>query len=199
MVGTSGSGKSELFKILVHSFVTDPHYGSVVVLDPADEFAGEVAEWKEFIESDRLVYIKPDLEPGMSPVINPFEISGVRPGDFSTEALKVKRVVADQLVLGLERLLSDAGVGSRLTLPMRAMLRPCVLALLDREGATLRDLATFMRDQQNGELVAFGRSLTHHSQAARFFVEGFYDDANKQTKDAIYSDRPACPTLGGWA
>lgn len=191
VLGTPGSGKSELFKILVHSFVSDPHYGSVVVLDPSNAFAGEVAEWKEFIASDRLVYLKPDLELGLSPVINPFEIYRVKPGDYSLKALKTKRVVADQLVEGLERLVSDAGQGSSLTLPMRALLRPCILALLDREGvdgeaSTLRDLATFMLDKQNGKLVAFGRSLTHHSQAARYFAEGFYDGANAQTKYSIY-------------
>ena len=76
-------------------------------------------------------------------------------------------MVADQLVQGLERLLSDAGLGSRLTLPMRSMLRPCVLALLDREGSTLRDLATFMRDEQNGELVAFGRLCNLKAAQAR--------------------------------
>ena len=186
VLGTSGSGKTELLKILIHALVTDPSLGSVVVLDPHGDFVGQVARWREFLESDRLIYVRPKLVRGTSPTINPFEISGVDPSDYSLEALETKQVVAQELVTGFERIIADGGPGSTLTLPMRVVLTPCVLALLDRPGSTLVDLQRFMRDEKNEDLVAFGRALSHQPHVAAYFAEGFHDEGTKTTKLSIY-------------
>jgi hypothetical protein len=48
-----------------------------MVIDPAGDFAQQIATWQENADNERLIYIGHDLELGMTPTINPFEIAGV--------------------------------------------------------------------------------------------------------------------------
>lgn len=193
VLGATRSGKTELVKLLIHSFVrTKPTYGAVVVLDPASDFVRQVARWREFAGTDQLIYFRPNAIMGMSPVINPFKISGVEVRDYSPATLEIKDVVSEELIEGFQRVIADSGGGSQLTLPMETLLKPTVMALLDYPGlppdfpgATLRDLATFMNDNINGDLVNFAKSLTHHKGMADFFEHEFGLGVNTPTKDAI--------------
>lgn len=178
ILGTPGSGKSELLKLLIHTYVTNKRYGSVVVLDATSELVSQVAHWKEFNASNRLVYVRPTLARGMSPTINPFQISGVEAGDYSEEALNVKRVVAQELVEALLRIVSVASG------PMRTVLRNCVLVLLDKPGATLKDLHALVHDDP--ELMAFASGLRHHEHISEYFCkERFGNATNRGTKEAV--------------
>ena len=182
VLGTPGSGKSELLKLLIHTYITHTHYGSVVVIDPTSDFATQIAHWKEFNTSDRLVYIKPTFAKGLAPVINPFEIYGIEATDYSEEALNVKRVVAQELTEALGYIVGD------LSGPMANVLRNCILVLLDKEGATIEDLHDFMSRDSNHELVEYAQSLTHHERLPGYFSgkdSGFNIPANKVTKDAV--------------
>ena len=185
VLGTTRSGKTELLKLAIHTIVKNPRHGSAVVLDPNGDFAQEIAQWRDFVGTDRLIYIKPNLARGMTPVLNPFEIHDVEADDYSEEALGIKEIVADQLVEGLQMLIAGGGAGSSITLPMHAILSPCVLALLNRPGSTLRDLRRFMNDDDNHDLVAFGRQLPGYEDTRNFFVEGGIAQANVLTKQAI--------------
>jgi len=186
ILGTPGSGKSELLKLLIHTYVTHSNYGSVVVVDPTSDFVTQIARWQEFNTSNRLVYIRPTLAKGMSPVLNPFELHGVEATDYSEEALNIKRVVAQELVEALGHIVSETG--SRLSGPMTTILTNCVLVLLDRKDATLVDLANFMKKDKCEELIAFARSLSHHEYLTEYFSSsesGFGVKINQVTKDAI--------------
>lgn len=183
ILGTPGSGKSELLKLLVHTYVTHKQYGSVVVIDPSSDFVKQIARWKEFNTTNRLIYIRPTLAKGMSPVINPFEIDGVEATDYSEEAINVKRVVAQELVEALGRIIAEGG---SLTPHMKTILTNCVLTLLDKEDSTLKDLSRFMRN--DSELIAFACKLNHHEYMADYFQSkesGFFAKGNPMTKDAI--------------
>ena len=197
VIATTGGGKSELLKVLIHSYVTGDA-AAVVVIDPAGEFVEQIARWQEFVGSDKLVYIKHELAQGMTPTINPFQISGIEASDTSPKALSAKRVVAQQLLSGIQEIIAG-GMGSTLTTPMRALVRPCILALLDREGSTLRDLQRFMDGNNNSDLVAFGASLTHYDDVQRFFQDAFNGKQYGPTKAAIYTKLQDLFTSGVFA
>jgi hypothetical protein len=178
LVAASGAGKSELLKKFIHSYYAHPTYCSVMVIDPAGDFAQEIAHWQENIDNERFIYVAPDLDLGMTPTINPFEIADISASDASPPALAVKKVVAQQLLEGLEEVISE-GEGGELSKNMKTILLPCILTLLDKEGATLRDLQRFMNDEKNRDLVEFGRTRRHYPETRDFFLDSFLPPKDK--------------------
>jgi hypothetical protein len=174
IVAATGQGKSELLKSLIYTYVTLPNSAAVVVIDPAGDMVEQIAHWPEFVGNDRLVYVHPRLATELTPTINPFAFSSIDPNDTSQAAVDTKRVLAQQLLSAFEEVIAG-GQGSHITLNMSTLLMPCILTLLDYEGATLRELQRFMDDERNGDLVAFGASRAHHPDVARFFAEDFSD------------------------
>jgi hypothetical protein len=91
IIGTTGSGKTELMKLFIHSYVSQPRSAAVVVLDPAGDFAKEICAWPEFNVRSRLIYLRHDLQSGMVPVLNPFELAGTDPLDTSRKGRSALR------------------------------------------------------------------------------------------------------------
>lgn len=183
--GTTGTGKTELFKTLIYSYVSQPTVAAVVVIDPAGDMVDQIAHWPEFVGNHRLAYLNPTLARGMTFCINPFET--VWTNSTSDEAVYAKRVLALQLIAAFQEVLGS-GIGSELSLNMRSLLKPCVLALMDWPGATFHDLQDFMSldDSRNRELVRFAQTRTHYKGVAEFFTSEFRN--NKRfgvTKNSI--------------
>lgn len=186
LVGATGYGKTELLKALIHSYVTEPS-AAVVVIDPAGDFVQQLARWPEFVGSDRLVYFHPTLGRGVTPTINPLQTPFA--SDTSEKAVRAKQVIAQQLLAAFEQVIAG-GLGSAVSLPMRALLMPCILTLLDRPGSTLLDLYRFMDDGGNLDLIEFGASRRHYPAVASFFhagtrERGFRDKRFNITKGSI--------------
>lgn len=184
IVGGSGSGKSELMKSIIHSYATGDQ-SSVVVLDPNGDFAGQIARWHEFINNPRLVYLEYNLELGHSFTINPFEVSGLDPTDRSKEAIATRIVVADQLQDAFVQIVAGGSGGDEFSTNMKALLMPCITALLEKPGATILDLQRFMNDEDNDDLLAFAKSLTHYKNNVVFFETEFLDKSYSPTKKAV--------------
>jgi hypothetical protein len=170
IVGTTRSGKTELMKLLIHETFTKPDCGAIVVIDPHGEFAAQIARWPEHNTSDRLIYIDPYLDEGMTPTLNPFELAN--------SSRQAKQIAAQQILATFEELLAGR-TGGELSVNMHAVLMPCLLALLDRPGSTLADLRRFMRAEENSDLVAFARERIENFEAE--FVPPHY----AVTKNAI--------------
>ena len=185
LCGATGSGKTELLKLFIHSYIVNDPDTALVIIEPTGKLSTEVAKFKENFRSDRLIYVTYDS--GRAPCINPLHISGVSPSDTTTAALDKKATVADELVGVLGEMISEAGV--QFTIHMETALRRCLLVLLDKKDATLRDLVHFMNDAENDELVQFALTRTHDKDGISYFKTKFKSREAQiaQTKSSLYS------------
>lgn len=178
IVGGTGSGKSELMKSLVHAYTTGQVQSAAVIIDPHGDLTRQIAEWREFENSDRLAYLEPRLdETGQqSFTINPLQTDpAMTPQD--------REVMAQQITGAFEELLKGSG-GAALSVNMRAVLMPCLLTLLDAGDKTLVDLQTFLNDDHNEQLVALGKASPRKA-IARFFEREFHDRNFTITKQSL--------------
>lgn len=176
ITGGSGSGKSELIKILVHAYLQRKDYCTTIVLDPHGDLSQEIAEWKECYSvggESPLVYIDPFLKEGYTPVINPFQIENK--SDLAID------LAAQELTGVFKELLK----GTPVTLQMETLLIPCVSTIL-RIGGTLEDLQTLMNDERNQKLLKIAQQSPNPAHR-RFFQEAFLRDNYTVTKNSIYT------------
>ncbi len=192
ITGMTGSGKSELIKVLVYglAFNTKPFESNIlnafskpnfkkdktiIVIDPHGDLAEQIAKWKEFKDNyDDLVYIDPFLDKSFTPILNPFDIK-----DKTEQNIDI---LAQELTKVFQELIKD----SKLTLQMETLLNPCISTLLRRENSTLRDLQKFMNDELNKDLVEEG--LKSPNPAHRdFFKYAFYNKSYTPTKQSIFT------------
>jgi hypothetical protein len=174
ILGKSGSGKSELLKVLVYGYLRRPGAATVVVIDPHGDLAEEIARFKEHRKSDRLIYIDPYLDSrgGRMPTLNPFALHEVSPQSID--------IAAQALLEAFKQILHNTA----LTLQMEALLIPCLSVLLKRPGSTLLDLQRFMNDARNGDLVSLGARSDNPAQRL-FFRDRFYEKTFAATKASI--------------
>lgn len=177
----TGSGKSELIKMLVYSYMRKPDYCTTVIIEPHGDLCEEVAKFKEnavtengFIRSKNLIYIDPALDDEYTPSINPFQLR-----DKSEKNIDA---VSQALTSAFEELLKSSG----LSLQMQVVLIPCISVLLRMENATIRDLRTFMDDENNSPLVNLGKQSPNEEHRI-FFRDRFHAKAYDSTKQSIYT------------
>lgn len=174
--GKSGSGKSELLKLLFYRLTKESHEKqsrSLMLLDPHGDLAKEVKNL-HFFDSDRLVYIDPYFENGYTPIINPFELQ-------ETDELSIEKR-CQELTETITEIVSEHGLSSQ----MKTILNPCISTLLRMKTATIKDLQTFMDDENNSHLVERGKAspLPNHRD---FFNTSFYKTGYNPTKLSIYT------------
>ncbi len=195
IVAGSQSGKTELLKLFTHSICTKGNE-AIVFIEPAGHASRQIARWK--VHRDRLVYVDHALQDGVAPVVNPFEIFGISANDTSPRALRVKKVIAQELLGAFQEVLAT-GEGAELSKNMQTVLMQCLLVLLDFPKATIRDLLRFMDGQRNGDLVAFGQSRAHYRDVADFFTYSFDRRNLDITKTAIQTKLQDLFSTGNFA
>ena len=67
LCGATGSGKTELLKLLIHSYMVNHPETAVVIIEPSGKLAPEVARFRENYASDRLIYVTYDRDDGLAP------------------------------------------------------------------------------------------------------------------------------------
>jgi Type IV secretion-system coupling protein DNA-binding domain len=170
--GLSGSGKSELLKLVFYHLQKETDH-ALILLDPHGDLASDVVNFK-FKDKEKVIYIDPYLFPDQYPVFNPFDIP--ERDDYTVE------IYTQEIVKVFDELLS----GVTLSNQMQALLTPCVATLLKKDDSTLYDLQKFMMDGSNQDLVALGRQSTNPSHRL-FFEKEFHNKLYLKTKLSIYT------------
>lgn len=168
ITGTIGSGKTEVLKLLIYSAVKLENCG-VLVIDPHGDMAGQIARWPEFAGGDRLVYIDPELEEGVTPRLNPFDVLGKGVSDVRQTR---------QFISALEEMLGDRD-GAALSVYMKSTLTNCLRALFAMGDKGMWDLVEFMDKNRNIGLRQQAARILPPRDAA--FFEG---DFQKSQYDA---------------
>lgn len=153
---------------------------SVILIDPHGELAEQCAKQKVWYRehqdsikkkrSSHLVYLSAQPATKHFPNLNPFDL-GKR--TFRDDQLQI---LASSLARVFTAMLSKGDV--QLSLSMRTLLTPMLLVLLTISHrrdvpTTFLDLARFLDERCNGDLVRFGMTQLPHGSARLFFVTMF--------------------------
>jgi DNA helicase HerA-like ATPase len=176
IVGGSGSGKSELIKLLVHSIIhtkSAQKFGSIV-LDPHGDLVTEIARFKECENNERVIFFDPSKSQYEMPCIDIFYLPD--------EEEKTVDIIAGNIADAFEEIISDASISAQ----MRTLLIPCVSVLLRRGNSTISDLQRFMIEDENRDLIELGRNSPNAGHA-QFFRTKFETKTYEATKSSIYT------------
>lgn len=177
VVAQTGSGKSELLKMLAYGDI-EAKNRAVIIIDPHGDMVEEIARFRRFSPQnnyDDLVYIDPTLKHGFSPSINPFEIEDTSENNIA--------ITTQELIRVLSVLLQE---GSGTTPQMKAILSPCIAVLLRKKDGCFEDLQRFMDDKQNDDLINLGLQ-SPNPQHAKLFRDKFTSSGYESTKHGIYT------------
>lgn len=175
IVGGTGSGKSELVKIILYHYLTEYTAPALVVIDPHGDLAGQVARWPELADGRRLAYVAPGIGKRHTPVFNPFDIPD---SERTEEAVSI--LVDDTIEIVQELLEKD------FTNNMETLLRACFTVLFHRPGSTFADVLRFVDKKNNGDLVEVAeRVFPAHSPLLRFIRHDLDSDSLGPTRQAV--------------
>ena len=180
--GASGSGKSELLKIVMYGLLKQNQ--GVILFDPHGELAEQVSRWKEFKDDpSRLIYFDPRLcgnDYSVTPCINP--LTPLHGSTMIDSAVDNFIHVIDSVVGG------EWEMSSR----MKTLLKPCLYYLADNPRATLFDLIDFMaesdrdgRDKKETPIVDAAREKLKGNKILVDILSTFFDTSYNTTKLAI--------------
>lgn len=175
IVGSAGSGKTELLKILMHHHATHDR-ASIVVVDAHTDVCEQVAWWPDEEMRGRVIYLAPELSPGMLPALNPLQLP-----KGATERAKEK--IANRLAELIGDICRGTG-GEDMSVRMVSVSKALMRVLLDKSNATLRDFYEMLGDKPPESIWNRGRN--HPDQMIRFFFNEEWDKSDyKAAKSAM--------------
>lgn len=141
VTGMTGSGKSELLKVLIMADILRAD-GSVILLEPHGDLAQSVI--KLIKDKTRLINVNPFLADGMTPTLNLFYLPN------KSEA-NIARLT--QLILNV---LKGVNADEKFTGAMEDVLEMCIRVLLRKGDGSFQELYRFLNDNRNEDLVQYG-------------------------------------------
>lgn len=152
IVGSAGSGKSEIMKKMIWEAI-QKNDSAVIVIDPKGDLAEQVARFKEFSTPaghDRLVYLNPTAFIGYSPIINPLELHNI-PSDRQEQFIDR---ATEEIGGTLQNILNEIDGG--FSLQMIRILDACINTLMRHKNMDLIDISRFVIDRLNDDLIQLG-------------------------------------------
>lgn len=203
----TGSGKSELIKMLVYSYLKNPDYCTTVVIEPHGDLCEEIAKFKEncrqvkeyssqtnagaFLNALRksvensnnfsASFYSPNLV-YIDPTLYDDYSPSINPFDLKDKSERNIDAVSQSLTDVFDELLKSAN----LSLQMETLLIPCISVLLRLEKTSIKDLQIFMDDERNGSLVNHGKQSPNEAHR-EFFQNAFFNKSYSPTKQSIYT------------
>lgn len=175
IVGGTGSGKSELMKMMIYDRLQRAK-SAVIVIDPKGDLSRQVARWRENARNpENLVLFDPELFSDLRPVINPLDIEDKSP-------INVQRAIFE-MRYSFDQILSQIEGG--FTPAMKNILGH-TLSVLIRKGGSLQDLHRFFDSKRNKDLVEYGQQSTDEQDKA-FFNGEFLDKGISVSTNGIRS------------
>lgn len=173
ITGSSGAGKSEIMKVLIHAYVTKKKPPCIVVIDPHGKFADEVARQKEVVESGRLIYLNPAFSKKWTPTINPFECDEPERAEYIGKGL-----------IGLFELLFMQENSAELSGNMRVILNAFIPALLRMPDTDILTLQKLLGADDTSPL--FRKALANMEPQQRDFIRSEWSKKSfETTKDSL--------------
>ncbi|MGJ0317057.1 type IV secretion system DNA-binding domain-containing protein [Aliarcobacter cryaerophilus] len=167
ITGMTGSGKSELLKVLIKADILRAD-GSIILLDPHGDLAQSVTKLVK--DKSRLVYINPFLDDEKTPTINLFHL----PNKSEQNIAKITQVILS--------VLKSVNSDESFTGAMEDVLEMCIKVLLRRGNGSFKELYRFFNDNRNKDLVELGINSPNQLEV-EFFEDEF--SSSKPTKDAV--------------
>lgn len=169
--GSTGSGKSNLMRILIHWLQrmsnTDLSQ-TIIVIDPHGELSNQIKKSPINVENpERFILVDPGIKDNYTPIINPLEIEWENDVDVVNHA--------QNLSIAIENI-----IGSDLSKNMSALLVPCLSLLIRKKDSSFLDLIKLMYDDP--DLIKEGLQLKNRVHKNLF--KDFYKKY-KQSKPAI--------------
>ena len=180
IVGGTGSGKSELFKLFIYENIKKSN--GVFALDPHGDFVSECAKFKYFKGQykDKLVYISPEFDKyQMIPQFNPLEHNFHNQPDYTRRNLIVNRV-------GELKNAFEIVFGDEFTKNMSLLLKNCLMVLLEEDETSLLDLLDLMIIEKSEPYLKL--AAKHWNEEVRnFFQYQFKKPSWESTRKAVYT------------
>jgi len=168
MLASTGSGKSELLKLLYVRLASKKD-ASIVIFDPHGDLAIQCAQMMD--DKDDIIYIDPTLDRDFTPTINPFRLE-----NRDEETIEI---MAQEILNALESI-----IGQEFTLNMEVLLTPLIYTLLRKGDSGVDELLRFLNDEDNEDLIsnAMKSPIQPH---VNFMAQQFSNEKFKITKDAL--------------
>lgn len=167
ITGQSGSGKSELLKSIIYSDILR-NDGVVIVLEPHGDLSKEIAKLP--IDKNKLKYIDPSLQDGMTPTLNLFELE-----DKSEKNIqKVAKVIVS--------VIKSVNDDEKFSGAMEEMTYYCCCLLLRKGNSDFFELSKLLNDKKNTELLKLVKNSPDLLEKEYF--EDYFKNS-KPTQDAV--------------
>ena len=172
VVGRTGVGKSVLLHNFIRHYLAWNREPSLVLFDPHGDLARSAARDRAFRKSDRLVYLNFNGIAGKHVHLNPFELKNCSEQNLNRAQLQFAGAV-EQIV------------GQKFTPVQRTLIRACLGIMLHKPNTTLVDLVRLLQDEQNVDLVRYGREYLPNEIDRQFFATTFEKSHYRATKQAL--------------
>lgn len=167
ITGQSGSGKSEILKSIIYGDILR-NDGVVIVLEPHGDLSKDISKLP--IDKNRLIYIDPSLQDGMTPTLNLF--------DLEEKSEKNIQKVAKVIVSVIKSVNDD----EKFSGAMEEMTYYCCCLLLRKGNSDFFEFSTLLNDKKNVELLKLAKN-SPDSLEKEYFEDYFKN--SKPTQDAV--------------